>query len=814
MPDSYTSDPEYESFLQEYDILSDDSDNEAVYLDPAPAAGNVTHPGKFTYDSSTKICTYTVDRRMFPNKLYYFSLRTVRVNQLRELLSPPSNSVWVSIPVTTSLIEAPNSLEVVVNAELGFFWTDSTAGLTAEDYKIYAKGPSDTDYKVMSRSQSTIVKDGDGSTYYGRITGLKLDSYYDIKVTKGENTPVFNKSALKTRDGYHELEVKWIGTPQDNYSRYDIALMAEGGSEYTVISASDLEQYVDKDGTILPYYTEESALTANSEELYYHARIKSAEVVLPGGIITKQPLRSNVKYYIKVRAVKIDPTETDFIAYSKFIGPVNTMTEFNQEDYDNTDREEKQKAVFLDKMDELEKGYFWRIAIESNSASRILLKGDRVANAIKNSSGDSFTIDMTAISVNINTDEIYVPVTVIKEMNMLNRNLIVRTTGAELTLRPTTLDVSANEQIKEILGKQDVKDLYVRMVIIRSTTSSAAIPSSCERISAINELDIQAMGLVKTDNELKQMFHDKLYDEDSGLVNEKLNMLQNTYVGSGTGSSTLIDQYTQSLVEMIEKELSTYIDGTLQSVKLSNTVREITEFETPASASVFYSGVQCIKLPYVLYDGTASWQKITTNTVQGNSSVKFNLYKTGKYVILTTLSNIGGVTEGHWAEEYIAKLSSKYDLSDVFSGIEYNFMPENKATCREVVLLYEKVTGKTGENSGLDIGQKNVKLGLSNIINTKSLLKNVKRQETAALLIKLFSVKKGVSMTGLRPGGRINIADETGIGDTYFYPVLMVVDMEVMTLDENEKFYPANQMTRAEVVAAFTRMLEITGDIQ
>ena len=82
---------------------------------------------------------------------------------------------------------------------------------------------------------------------------------------------------------------------------------------------------------------------------------------------------------------------------------------------------------------------------------------------------------MTAISVNINTDEIYVPVTVIKEMNMLNRNLIVRTTGAELTLRPTTLDVSANEQIKEILGKQDVKDLYVRMVIIRSTTSSAVV---------------------------------------------------------------------------------------------------------------------------------------------------------------------------------------------------------------------------------------------------------------------------------------------------------------------------------------------------
>lgn len=813
LPGSYSGDQEYLSFLKEYDTLSDGVSNDLVYLDPAPVSGNPAHPGKFTYDNATKVCTYTVDRRMFPNKLYYFSLKAVRVNAARAPLTTGSESVWVSIPVTTSLIEAPVSLEVAVNAELGFYWTDSTAGLTAEDYKIYAKGPSDTDYKLMARSRANIVKDKDGRTYYGRLTGLKTDSYYDIRVTKGVNTPVYDKSGLKTRDGYHELEIKWTGKPVDSYSRYDIALMAEGGTEYAVLSASDLEQYVDKDGAILPYYTEETALTVGSESMYYYARIKSAEVVQAGGITTRQTLRSNVKYYVKVRTVKIDPTETDFISYSKYIGPVNTRTEFDQDDYDNTDREEQQEAVFLDRLEAFEKGYFWRVAAGSNSAVSILLKGDRVADAIRNSSGDSFTIDMTAISANINTDEIYVPVTVIKALNSLNRSLVVRTSGAELLLRPTTLDASGNEQIEEILARQEVKDLYVKMVIARSTTTLTALPSNSSRVSNINELDMQALGLTRTDSDLKQLFHDKLYDKGSGLVNEKLNMLQNTYVGSGTGSSKLIEQYTQSLVELIEKELSTYIESTLQSVKLSNAVLDITTFGAPLSVSLSFSGGKGVKLPYALYDGSAGWQKITTSTVQANSSVRFNLLKTGKYVILTAQGNIGDLPAGHWAEDYITSLSSKYDLGDVFPGINNSFMPENKAACKEVVLLYEKVTGKTAENAGLDIRQKSAKLGLDGIMSANSLVKNVKRQEMAAVLLKLFSVKKGVSMASLRPGGRVDIADENSIGDEYFSPVQMIVDMRVMSLDDSGKFYPGNEMTRAEVVAAFVRLLQITGDL-
>lgn len=810
--DAYENDPEYISFLEEYDALSDGENNGKVYLDPVLPAGQTSYPEGFSYDHATGMCTYTVDRRIFPNKLYYFSLKAVRVDAAREPLSAEAESVWVSIPVTTSLIEAPSSLEVVVNAELGFSWTDATAGLTAEDYRIYAKGPDDIDYRLMQKTQSTIVKDGDGRTYYGRISGLKINSSYDVKVTKENNVTVYEKNGLMTRDGYHELEVRWMGKPLDSFSRYDIVLMAEGDSDYTTLTASDLEQYTDKNGSVLPYYAEETAMTVNSDSIYYYARIKSAEMSLPGGITAHRPLRSNVKYYIKVRSVKVDSTDASFIAYSKYIGPVDTRTEFNQDDYDDGDREEDEKARFYDRIAELEKEYYWRVDAGSGIAC-ILLKGDRVSDALANTPGDSFTIDMTSISANLARDEIYVPLNVIKTMNSLNKSVSIRTAGSVMMIRPETLEASENEQLKNIAARQGVKDIYIRLSVSRSTSAEPALPSNYERLSDINELVIQATGLTKTDGDLKKLFHNKLYSEDTGLVGEKLDMLLKTYVGSGTGSSELIDQYIQSLIDMIKEELSEYIGSTLKSVKLSNTTRDIKELEAPISAGLSFKEGSGIKIPYVLYDGSQSWQKISAGVVRSGSAVTFNLAKTGKYVILSAQGSIGDIPAGHWAEDYIKSLTSQYDLSGVFTGINKSFMPDNLVTCREVVLLYEKVTGRDAEDNGLDIRQKSARLGLDVYINPNSLMKNISRQETAGVLIKLFSVKKGVSADRLEPGGILYIEDEGDIGDKYYKPVLMAVDMEVMSVDGEGRFNPGKNMTRAEVVAGFVKMLRQAGEV-
>jgi hypothetical protein len=813
--DDYKADPEYTSFLEAYDLPSDGIDNGLVYLDPAPEGNRQTDPGKFTYDSATKTCTYTVDRRMFPNKLYYFSLKAVRVARTAEGYTPGSESVWISIPVTTSLIQSPEGLEAVIDAELGFFWTDGTAGMTAEDYVIYAKRSDETEYKLMTRSHSTIVKDTDGRTYYGRLLNLKIDSSYDIRVYKGagsSGTLVYENSGLRTRDGYHELEIKWTGIPVDDFSRYEIAVMAEGSSDYTLLSGNDLEYYPDKNGRLLPYYTEETPLTVNKDTVCFHARIKQAEVVLPGGLAAHQPLRSNMKYYIKVRAVKVDPADTALISYSKYIGPVNSRTEFSQDDYDDTDNEEKEEAVFLDRIKQLEQGYYWRLGTGSSAAVRILLKGERVVNALQSTPESTFTVDMTAINVDMGRDEVYVPVSVVRAMNSANKSLLIRTAGADFLLRPDTLDASENKQIKELLAKTAVKDLYLRLTVVRTDTVPTGFPASGERISKINDLEMQAIGSSRTDSELKKQFDDRLYNEDGGLVSEKLNMLKNAYIGTGPDASKLMNEYIERLVEMIENELSAYIDSTMESVRLISATQSITEFASPVSASLNCSDRQGTKLPYVLYDGTQTWQKIANNT-QKTGSVTLNVIKTGKYVVLLAQGGMTGVPDGYWAREYISSLTSKYDLSDVFSGIGTSFMPDNKVTCREVILLYEKVTGKSVINTGLDLKQKSAKLGLDGVINPNGIMKNIRRQETAGVLLQLFAVKKGVSADSLRPGGNIYINDEADIDAAYFYPVLMIVDMGVMDTDSGGNFMPGANMTRAEVSVAFVKLLKLTGDM-
>jgi len=811
---TYEFDAEYLSFLGAYDLPSDGSANKKVYLDPDPDADPAVGPeGKFSYDSVTRMCTYTVDMRLFPNKLYYFSLKAVRLNSQGISVA---ESAWTSIPVTTSLIQAPAELIPINDAQLGFFWVDGTIGMTAEDYRIFIKGPGDPAYKLVTRSASTIVRDSDGRTYYGRVMNLKMNSSYDIRVFKGidNNVMVYEKKGMATRDGYHELEVRWKGLPVDDYSKYEIAIRAEDASEYTTLTASDLEQYNDKSGRLLSYYTEETTHTSGNDYMFYNARIKSVTVTLPGGLKTHQQLKSNVKYYIKVRAVRVDAADIALVSYSKYIGPVDSRTEFNQDDYDNTDRENENKATFLEKMKQLEKGYYWRVDIDNSDAARILLKSEMVVNAINNSSEASFTLDMSELSLNIDKDVVYVPLNVLKAMNSRNTSLVIKTNGAEYVLRPRSLDAAENEQISELVKRPAVKDLYLQLTIARTDTVPAALSTSGERISALNDLEIQAVGASKTDTELKNLFYDKLYNKEDGLVSAKLNLLLNTYLGNGTNASKTMNEYTAKLIGMIEKELSEYVDSILQSVTLKTSAQIITQFGTPVSARLSFSTRQGVKTPCVLYDGSTTWQKLSTNVVQAPSSLTFNVLKTGKYVImLASLSSVSDVPDNHWAKDYIVKLTSKYDLSNVFIGVNTAFAPENQVSGKEIILLFEKLTGRADANIGLDIKQKSARLGLDTIINQNAVLKNIKRQETAAVLIKLFAAKKGVSEAALRPGRTIVLNDEAEVGDIFYSRVILAVDLDFMEADSGYNFRPLAYITRAEAAAAFVRVLELTGDI-
>lgn len=783
----YMNDAYYMSFIEEYDML-DGMDDGKVFLDPA----SITLPSGFEYDPLSNTYTYMTDGWLTPNKLYYFSLKAIYTVDGRE-------SVWVSIPVTTALIEAPTMLEAINDCELAVFWQDTDAILTAEDFKIFIKGPSDTTYKALPRSNATVVKDG--TWYYGRIYGLKDNTAYGIRVYKGADSSILvhETTGRFTRDSYHQTEIKWKG--RSGYS-YEIALKAADDDDYTVLSTSDLENYTDKDGHTAPYYIEKSIQTAGTEYSYYYARIKTAAVTLADGTIVHRPLRSNTKYYIKVRAVKEVP--------SKYAGPVETRTEYSREDYDNKDREKQQEAVFLDRISKLEEGPYWKLSMGRGAVMKILLKADVVSNGIENSGNQSYLIDISQLSVNIDTDVILIPLSIVEKINSLRKSLVIRLREADYTIKPGTINTEGRSDIKALKNRADVKNILLEVAVSRLVKLPTGTPSGMQAASKCNQLTIQAVGTGKTDEQISKMIHDRLYDSNTGLVSQKLNILLGTgYVGN---SADVLNDLVTQLAGLIENELSDYIQISVESMKVYGATAEIKSFDSAAQARLYSNGVQGAKVPYVQYTGSTAWKKIErSNTTAG--SVAFDIMGSGKIVLLAGQQQASDLTPGYWAYREIHSFTEKYDLSDVFDGMPASFNPEDLVTGKEMVLLYEKVTGRIYEGAGTDIKQKAKALGIDIYINVNGLMGNLRRQEAAAVIIKAYGLKTGIDPKNYLASSNIEIKDESDIGARYYQFVIMAVDTGVMSLDAGGNFLPKEAMSRSEVVAALTRMLELAGEI-
>jgi len=71
-----------------------------------------------------------------------------------------------------------------------------------------------------------------------------------------------------------------------------------------------LEEYINYDGKILPYYREKDNRASSQNFEYFYARIKTYPVKMQDGSIKHVELKSNTKYYVKVRAVRVDPVDS------------------------------------------------------------------------------------------------------------------------------------------------------------------------------------------------------------------------------------------------------------------------------------------------------------------------------------------------------------------------------------------------------------------------------------------------------------------------------------------------------------------------
>lgn len=775
--------------------------NKLKLLDPG-AAPMEDSDIKFEFDEGKNKYRLVIKNWLDPNRLYFFSIRAVKGGK---------TSDWVCIPVTTPLIPEPTNMEAIKDYQLGFYWRDTTPYVMPEDYVIKIKKTSDSNYEEVPRSRSLITKDG--STFYARVYNLAPNTSYDIKVYRGNTQMTIypEASSMTTRDSYHQVAVSWKGLPYGY--KYELAIRAADESEYTILTDDDLVFYTNSDGKSYPYYIEEHQDTAGNEYAYCYAVIKSVRVTTSLGIVQHQPLKSNMKYYIRVRAVKVSAEGT--VYYSKYAGPVEIRTEFSQDDYDDTEQDEEKKDKFLDKISKLEEKLYWRMYMSNSSITKLLVKSERMVDAVINDGNPAFVLDISDIDENMDIDVIYMPLEVIEAAGKEIKNFSIKTDSGEFIFRPGTLDTERDELFKTVRTSSGVKDLFLKITFSRGKLPDSSLPQG-KRVSDVSELKLQVLGTSLTDENLKNMIHDRLYNEKTGLVKEKLDILMNSN-GSSNMTPKQLDQYLDLLVEDVERELSEYIGGIVEGGRYTSGMvvrtESLTEFNVPMLVKLYHGKEQGLINPYAYYSDAKSWRKLSADVDQSYGSVSFNAGKTGQYVLLTQNNSMKDVPDDYWAKDSIIRFTSKYDLTGVFAGIEKSFSPELSVSVKEMVLLYDRITGNTGESSGTNIKKRAQILGLDKLLNLSNAVRDISREETASVLAKLYCMKTGVDLSSIKPGRTVFIADDAEISNSKYNSVIVCIDLGILELDENVRFKPKGSMTRAEMITALVRLLELTGDM-
>jgi len=807
------TDPTYISFIGTFGNKGNDGDGTDLILNP-----NITPlPGKFELipqnDGTTK-CRYTIDTWLFPNKIYYFSLRALTM----ENHVVKRSSVWVSIPVTTTLIESPTMLQVVNECVLAFNWYGT---LSTDSYEIRLKPVDETEYTVLKKSQYTIVQDSNYYNYARTTKDIKLkpDTEYNIQVVSKVNgvenvINIYRYSSnnyYKTRDDYHEIDIRWQGVAIDPYTEFEIAIKTEDDTDYIVLDNTiDLEQYVDISTHTYPYYIEKSINNVNNGYYTYNARIKSVEVTLPDGTKEHKPLKSNTKYYIKVRAKKTDSINIEAVARSKYAGPVDTRTEFNQDDYDDIDIGDGNTNKFLDMLDELEKNIYWEVNRVNSSINKIYVKDERIVNLLEAPGNYSITVDLSQSPGYVDSEEIYMAKSILDALKRSNKSLIIKLKGIEYTIRPETFDVESMEEFKKASELKGSKDVYLQINNIQSSGIQPVGPENTTAASKMYVLSAQVVASRKTSTAIKDMIKDKLYNEKTGIVQKKLAVLKNPNNSKTKGKPEEVDKYLMQLIDEIKSELSYYIEDTINGTGYLNGAfmekYSVTKFSSPMAVRMQYKG-STLANPYVIYSSNGNWQKLTMNIKRETGYLSYYVTGTGKYAIFSGKDITSTISDDNPAKEYITKLASNYDLAAVFSGAENSFNAKLTVTVKEAVLLFELISESRVDN------QKSVKdkakmYGIDKIINVSNINRNITRQETAAVVIMLYCQKTGADYGKLKASYKKTITDDNLIGEKYAIPVYACLQMEIMSLDSDSKFNPSSTVNRAEFAMAVEKMLE------
>ncbi|MCL2058432.1 MAG: S-layer homology domain-containing protein [Oscillospiraceae bacterium] len=908
----------YESFIGEFSGDDGRAPGRRLLLDPLQAGaggtGGTSGSGGtsgtsgairgFYWDPASGKFSYTIDRWLFPNSLYYVSLRAVSrdpdPNDLQNGISPPdprrpvfytvfnNTSPFVTVPLTTLLLDAPFGLKTIVGAEIGFAFTDKEAN-PAADYRIYMRGPGQSDYMLVGGSQGSIVKDN--GVVYGRVSNLDFGERYDIRVTRGLQSPeqVYQMFELAPRDPYNSVQVEWLGTatwPNDAFLRYQVAIISQTEleglppDEVEYYELSDLHlapsRYV-VDGKEYPYEIYENAQTLNMDGIMaYRATILSKPTRLRDGSVAQRPLQPNMRYYIKVRTRKISRDDASLSAFSRFTGPVEARTDFLQSSQDEIEEQRRLEDNLMDKLAEYERETFYIADAGDMAQGKFLLKEDKIVGMIKTSASAGYLIDVSENLKRAAADTLYVPGGILLALQEYDKTLTIRLEGVEYTFARNTIDLRYEKVYQDLAARAGTREFLVRLRESRApfggagagSGAGAAAPVGNEGITAMHRLEASVIASNRSYGNIANIVNEYIYNERTGLVNQKLAALTlNTEapgsaagaragagagaaIGSGASASPYEteeaqnrernaeqakreanDAYVQELANDIKSQASYLIGDVLEGRNgyrsLVADVVNVTDFNAPLVVTLFYAQARRNGRvsPFISYD-SKEWFKLTQSIAERPNSISFEAISPGHFSAVLAAVSTAGAPEGSGEEAALLAVASRFDLSDIFTGIDREFQPALPVLNREAVLLYERVLGLEGETFGMNISQKIAALGLSDIVRPGTQNAQMDRQRAAALLHRLYAGTLGLGGGANRGGGGAaggassagagvsgtsadlarKIADAQAIDAQYVASVEFCVGRGLLKLT-NGRFEPTRPVTRAELISGLAAIL-------
>lgn len=653
------------------------------------------------------VYTFAV-QQLKPNALYHFSLRAER--QVTEGGQPETlESPWITLPVTTTVLDAPQALETVSNSA------------------------------------------------YNRYT---------------------------------QLNVRWVG--RDGFS-FEVWLKAENQDQYTRWT---------------------NITTSSSKPIELQSTSYSSYYALISG------LRSNTRYYIKVRAVDTwtDAGGISVTSYSKFAGPVSTKTEFNQSDYDDTQQEQEQEAVFMDGMQDLRNGLWWYV-IDNDTNTQLKLKELKTVSEMANNNSDRLIVSLAGTKNNTSRYVVLVPLNVFEYMSRNKELLVFKAGFGEVSVRPDTIGVlSGNVQpdvyyFKDRINQSSsyIKDIYVRFTIQKIDSSSSDVSSSMKNNleSDVINLTSEVLGLSNTEEYTENLIKTRM----DSIIAQKLADFRNRSA-SEKDTAAEIESLIKSYRDSARSELASYADSLINtSYGLIREVRTVKEFTNPIGLKLSYkpkqSGNQG-RSAYFYRD--SKWDRVPTNIDNTKGMAVFESLKpveTAVYMNAASFRDTGDSTKTAMLNE----LDSRYDIYSIMteSGTYYG---TSSITMKQMLAVAGKVLGEDINSGDKDIVSRiSGKLGLNSKIGKFSDSHNLTREEAAYIAVMLYAKKAGLSVEKLKPAKTVQLADTKQVNPIYYKAIEIAIDLKLIKPDKTGKILATSSISKEDTLAMLAQVLKLTGEL-